>query len=90
MAAPSSETAESKVDYDFAPIAEVEVDDTQYRVDAGFRGAVAISSKSNGSWSWAVVAEGRWDGLTLKAKALDRPIVAELEKALRAAATATD
>jgi len=90
MATPSSEIAESKVDYDFAPIAEVEVNETQYRVDAGFRGAVAISSKSSGSWSWSVVAEGRWDGLSLKAKSLDRPIVAELEKALRAAATSTD
>lgn len=90
MPTASSETAESAVDYDFAPIAEVEVNETQYRVDAGFRGAVAISARSSGSWSWSVVAEGRWDGLSLKAKTLDRPIVMELEKALRAAATSTD
>ena len=90
MPGTSGETADSAVDYDFAPIAEVEVNDTQYRVDAGFRGAVAISAKSSGSWSWAVVAEGRWDGLSLKAKALDRTIVMELERALRAAATSSD
>jgi hypothetical protein len=90
MQADASESAEAAVDYDFAPIAELEVNDTQYRVDAGFRGAVAISAKSSGSWSWAVVAEGRWDGLSLKAKALDRPVVLELEKALRAAVTSSE
>jgi len=85
MSAPA-ETADSAVDYDFSPIAEGEVDEVQYRVDAGFRGAIAVSSRSAGTWSWSVLAEGKWDGVRLKVKSLDRNIVATLERALRAAA----
>ncbi|HEX6765427.1 MAG TPA: hypothetical protein VF103_08120 [Polyangiaceae bacterium] len=36
-------------------------------------------------WSWSLVAEGRWDGVRLRAKALDRTVVAALEKALLSA-----
>ena len=88
---PSQETAEKAqsdaVDYDFPPVAELEIEETQYRVDAGHRGAIAVSGRALGTWSWALRAQGQWDGVRLKAKALDRGIVQALERALRAAAT---
>jgi hypothetical protein len=86
----SARTAESSVDYDFPPVAEIEADGTQYRVDPGFRGTIAVSSRAAGTWSWTLLAEGRWDGIRLKAKPLERALVAELEKALRAASEPTD
>lgn len=82
----TSEKAASSIDYDSSPVAELEVGETQYRVDPGFRGAIAVSQRAVGTWSWALVAEGKWDGIRLKAKPLDRSITTELEKALRAAA----
>jgi hypothetical protein len=85
MSNSQAQTSASAVDYDFAPVAELELGGTTYRVDAGFRGAVAISERTSGSWSWLLVAEGRWDGVTLKAKSLDRPVVTALERALRSA-----
>lgn len=88
MAALSEENAKSAVDYDSQPVAELELGDTQYRLDPGFRGAIAVSARESGTWSWSVVAEGNWDGVRLKAKALDRAVVAELEKALRSASEA--
>jgi len=91
---PSAQTAEATdfpaVDYDFPPIAELEIDGTLYRLDAGFRGAVAVSGRTAGTWTWALVAEGKWDGVRLKAKALDRAVVSRLEQALRAANEHTD
>jgi len=90
MSNSQAQTSALAVDYDFAPVAELEIEGTAYRVDAGFRGAVAISERTSGSWSWALVAEGRWDGVTLKAKSLERSIVAALERALRAASSGDD
>ncbi|HTQ07798.1 MAG TPA: hypothetical protein VMI54_28285 [Polyangiaceae bacterium] len=86
MANSSSENAESSIDYDGSPVVELEVSGTQYRVDPGFRGVVAVSAREAGTWSWSRVAEGRWDGVRLKAKDLDRTLVNTLEKALRSAA----
>jgi hypothetical protein len=86
---PAQTTAESAIDYDFPPVAELELGDTQYRVDVGARSAIAVSGRTVGTWSWALQAEGSWDGVRLKAKGLDRLVVAALEKALRAAAEAT-
>jgi hypothetical protein len=85
MSVSPSETPESSIDYDAPPVAELELDGTLYRLDPGFRGAVAVSTREPGTWSWSLVAEGRWDGVRLKAKALHRDIVAALEKALRSA-----
>jgi hypothetical protein len=80
-----SESAEPSVDYDFAPVVQLEANGIEYRVDAGFRGVIAVSSREAGSWSWSLLAEGKWDGVRLKAKAVDREIVLALEKALRVA-----
>jgi hypothetical protein len=89
MAVLPTESAESTIDYDSQPVAELELGETQYRLDPGFRGAIAVSTRAPGTWSWSLVAEGRWDGVRLKAKALDRSVVAALEKALRSAAEDT-
>jgi len=87
----TAEKAESPtIEYDAPPVAELEVDGTQYRVDAGFRGAIAVSGRTAGSWAWALLAEGKWDGVRFKAKALDRAIVSRLEQALRAASEPTE
>ena len=86
MAALPADSVKYSVDYDFSPIEELVVDETDYRVDPGFRGAVAISARTSGTWAWELLAEGQWDGVRLKAKAIDRAIVIALEKALRAAA----
>ncbi len=88
MTTQPADSAKSSVDYDFSPVAELVVDETEYRVDPGFRGAVAISTRTSGTWAWALLAEGQWDGVRLKAKSVDRAIVLALEKALRAAAEA--
>lgn len=85
MANLQAESSAPAVDYDFPPVAELEIEGTSYRVDAGFRGAIAISERAAGAWSWLLVAEGRWDGLSLKAKSLDRAVVVALERALRSA-----
>jgi len=85
MSVSPSEDSDSTIDYDAPPVAELELDGTQYRLDPGFRGVVAVSAREPGTWSWALVAQGSWDGVRLKAKALHRDIVGALEKALRAA-----
>jgi hypothetical protein len=85
MSVSSPENSESTIDYDAPPVAELELEGTQYRLDPGFRGAVAVSAREPGTWSWSLAAQGRWDGVRLKAKELPREIVAALEKALRAA-----
>ncbi len=85
MSVSPSETPESTIDYDAPPAAELELDGTQYRLDPGFRGVIAVSARTPGTWSWSLVAQGRWDGVRLKAKELHRDIVGALEKALRAA-----
>src|SRR4051812_33124340 len=74
------------VDYDNPPVAEIELDGTQYRVDVGRGAAVAISQRVGGTWNWKPLAEGRWDGVQLKSKGLDRLLVDALAKALGAAA----
>ncbi|HEX4336820.1 MAG TPA: hypothetical protein VH062_12965 [Polyangiaceae bacterium] len=70
------------VSYEGAPVAEVQVEDLEYRVDAGLGSIVAISRRVAGTSTWAPVAQGKWDGVRLRAKALDHPIVSSLERAL--------
>jgi hypothetical protein len=85
----ASPDAESAIDYDFPPVAELELEGTQYRVDVGARSAIAVSGRATGTWTWALLTQGSWDGVRLKAKGLERLTVAALEKALRAAAEET-
>ena len=79
---------EPSIDYDHPPVAELEVDGAHYRVDAGLGADVAVSRRTEGSWIWEQLAQGRWDGVRLKAKPLDRLLVDALAKALRSAADA--
>jgi hypothetical protein len=73
------------VSYEGAPIAQVELDGTEYRVDVGRGSAVAISEREAGSVKWSFATEGKFDGLRLKAKALPYPVVNALATALKAA-----
>ena len=70
------------ISYEAAPVAEVEVDGLEYRVDAGLGSIVAISQREVGACSWVPVTQARWDGVRLRAKALGHPVVALLERAL--------
>lgn len=72
----------SAVNYDESPVAQLEVEGIEYRVDPGLGSAVAISKRDVGDWQWTAVIEGRWDGTRLRAKGLGHPIVSELERAL--------
>lgn len=73
------------VNHDEPPVAQVEVDGVEYRVDVGLGSAVAISSREQGTWAWTVLGEGKWDGLRFRSRALERPVCAVLERALAAA-----
>ncbi len=70
------------VSYEAAPVAEVEVNGLEYRVDAGLGSVVAISQREAGTSTWVPVAQARWDGSRLRAKALGHPVVQSLERAL--------
>lgn len=82
---PDRAAATANVNHDETPIVQLEIEGVDYRIDTGFGSALAISSRAGGTWDWAVLAEGRWDGVRLRAKPLERPLVAVLERALAAA-----
>ncbi len=73
------------VSYDEPPLAELEVDGVDYRLDPGRGSAVAVSQRPAGGWDWTPVTEGRWDGSRLRAKGLDPRVVNALTAALSAA-----
>jgi hypothetical protein len=79
------EESQEMVSYESAPIAQVELDGVEYRVDVGRGSAVAISERETGTSTWSFRTEGKFDGLRLKAKILDFPVVSTLERALKAA-----
>jgi hypothetical protein len=85
---PDTERSQTpSIDYDYPPVTELELDGAHYRVDAGLGAEVAVSRRAEGSWTWEQLAQGRWDGVRLKAKALDRVLVEALARALRTAAS---
>ena len=73
---------EDSVSYEGAPVAEVRIGDLEYRVDAGLGSIVAISQREAGASTWVPVAQGRWDGVRLRAKALEHAVTSALERAL--------
>ena len=75
------------VNFDETPIVQAVIEGVEYRIDTGFGSAVAISSRAEGTWDWTVLAEGKWDGLRLRSKPIDRSVTAILEQALAAAGT---
>jgi hypothetical protein len=66
------------VNYEEAPLAMLEVDGVEYRVDVGHGSAVAVSHRTPGTWDWSLVTEGRWDGYRLKAKSLKHTVLEAL------------
>jgi hypothetical protein len=78
--------SEASVNYDSTPVAELSLEGTEYRLDAGKQGtAISVSTRPAGTWDWSFVAEARWDGSELRTKLLERPIRTELSKALSSA-----
>ncbi len=78
---------ESPVNYDEAGLVEVELGDTQYRLDSGKQGtALCISSRAPGTWRWRFHGEARWDGRTLRTKAFDRQLLDQLSREVQRAA----
>jgi hypothetical protein len=70
---------------------EVEIGDTEYRVDAGKQGtALCISTRAAGSWDWSFGGEARWDIRTLRSKAFARSVLEPLSAALAAALADAD
>lgn len=75
------------VNYEESPLIELEIEGTDYRLDAGRAGtALCISTRPSGSWSWVFRGEARWQAKVLRCKAFDRDVLTELSRALAAAA----
>ncbi len=74
--------AESPVNYDSAAVVELTIDEADYRIDAGKQGtALSISNRPTGTWQWRFVCEARWDGSSLRSRALERPLLQRLSRA---------
>ncbi len=73
------------VSYEEPPLAELELDGVDYRLDPGRGSTVAVSTRPTGTWDWTPMLEGRWDGSRLRAKGLDHRVVTALAAALGAA-----
>jgi len=81
----NSSTAQD-VNYESAPLVEVEIDGTDYRLDAGKQGtALCISTRPTGSWDWSFGGEARWDVGSLRCKAFERRTLDQLSRAFKAA-----
>jgi len=82
MSTPSAEA----VNYESAPLVEVEIEGTDYRLDAGKQGtALCISTRVSGSWDWSFGGEARWDVGSLRSKAFERRTLDQLSRAFKAA-----
>lgn len=73
------------VNYDQDPIVLLAVDGVEYRVDTGHGSAVAVSQRAPGTWDWAPLTAGSWDGSRLRAKGLGHHVNTALAEALSAA-----
>jgi hypothetical protein len=79
------ELSVDEVSYEEAPIVTLAVEGIEYRIDTGLGSAVAISQRQQGTWQWAPLTQGRWDGRRLRAKCLDQHVSLALAEALGAA-----
>ena len=80
----SSETA--GVNYDSAPLVELEIEGMDYRLDAGKQGtALCISTRPAGSWDWSFGGEARWDVGSLRCKSFERRTLDQLSRAFKEA-----
>jgi hypothetical protein len=79
-------SSQGEVNYESQAVAELAIEGTDYRIDSGKQGtALCISTRPSGTWDWAFAAEARWDGSSLRSKAVDRPVLLRLSDALRSA-----
>lgn len=79
-------STDSGVNYDSSPVAETNIDGTEYRIDAGKQGtAICVSTRPAGTWDWSFLCEARWDGSELRTKVLERDVRTELSRALSGA-----
>jgi hypothetical protein len=91
MSSISEAVATSPVNYESPPLVELEIGDTEYRVDAGKQGtALCISTRKAGSWDWSFGGEARWDIRSLRSKAFERAVLEPLSAALAAALSDAD
>jgi hypothetical protein len=79
------------VNFDEAALVELELDETDYRLDAGRAGtALCISTRPSGTWSWTFRGEARWQNNVLRCKAFDRVVLTRLSQALVEVSSASD
>jgi hypothetical protein len=79
-------SSQGEVNYESPAVAEMAIEGTDYRIDSGKQGtALCISTRPSGTWDWSFAAEGRWDGSSIRTKAVDRPVLLKLSDALRSA-----
>ncbi len=83
---PPEDTEVPTMSYDEPGLLEHDIGDTSYRFDAGKQGtALAVSTRPVGTWDWQFFSEMKWDGRTLKCRALDYATLKELSFAFREA-----
>ena len=81
----------SPVNYESPALVELQIEEADYRVDAGKQGtALCISTRKAGTWDWSFVGEARWDVRSLRSKALGRDVLGPLSQALAAALADSD
>lgn len=91
MSSTHESVSASPVNYESPPLVELEIDDTEYRVDAGKQGtALCISLRKAGTWDWSFGGEARWDVRSLRSKAFERAVLGPLSVALAAALSDAD
>ncbi|HYQ00047.1 MAG TPA: hypothetical protein VER96_15330 [Polyangiaceae bacterium] len=74
------------INYESTPLVEVEIEGTDYRLDAGKQGtALCISTRISGSWDWSFGGEARWDVGSLRCKAFERRTLDQLSRAFKVA-----
>ena len=79
-------SATDTVNYESAPLVEVQIEGVDYRLDAGKQGtAICISTRPAGTWDWAFGGEARWDVGSLRSKAFERRTLDELARAFKVA-----
>jgi hypothetical protein len=84
-------TGEGLVNFDEAALIELELDGTDYRLDAGRAGtALCISTRPSGSWDWTFRGEAKWQANVLRCKAFDRVVLTRLSQALAEVSSVSD
>jgi len=66
-----------RIDYERGALVELEIEGVEYRLDAGRHGtSLCISGRVPGLTRWRVLGEARWNGRSLRARAVE-PVIAE-------------